>query len=1116
MEGTLEESPVATKRRRKVKANADKKYECRYDGCGKTYSRAEHLYRHHLNRELQSPRTACSYDEEERTTDCFTDEPKAIYRCQYPGCSRSFVRQDLCVRHEERHSSQGSQLQKRDASSRTPGISQRRASSGATATVAEHKRYSSSGSASAVPSAFPHRESYSVARHDRFSHPFRGEDRSDPPALISPTSVESPDQLMTSETNLSTFRPSLKSASSPSDSALSPSANSIHDLSSRSGHRTGFPGGQGIPSDFGLPTKISSRRTSQREDRVEAQDGLTGGKNTIHAHSNSASRSHFGLSTPAAGLSSLGAPETSRRPFATVATHSFDTIEPFSTARYRVPIDGAALALNTNFSYPIFGGDECHRSPSSREAEFAAWLFSESQPDMSAVMSSSGLRAGYSDMGFPSTVGPFHPDLHFEAYYPPHVQPQHPMSLMNLLDPTAPSPPCMSEEKRSELLDIMRDRFQERPDDAVRGYKDVIASGNLNSDDHILSLRMLHIYVGSYFYHQHAQIPILHRPTFCADKTHNLLLLIIIAIGAATLDKAYGNALADTAANFANFIAWHVRWEIVRDVGYRPPAQLWAFQTLVLLEVYEKMYSTRVLHERAHINHDTTLTLMRRGTSLTGKTANESPGSLREARTARSSGSTSASDAVASDESWSQWIRNEATCRIAFAAFVIDSIHATMFGHSAKMVAYEIHLPLPCDEALWGATSAAEVAQIRTSHQTHGIKPVTFLEGLKRTLNGEKVRTNSFGRTILMCGLLSVNYLLNQRDMQMTALDRPAVQSSGPGGKWRATLLRAFDNWMKDFDDALAEVHLTGTAPVSAFNLRRIDDDNLFESRIVLHHLAHIASCVDVVDCQIYAGARRLLGRPIGVKDFTRVRDKMVNRWCRTSNARSAAFHALQFLVQVLLQPSGADTGSGSRSSSSNNNNNNNNTYEKSGPQHYRLARGHSHAHNSHGVSILPHAFDERGRYVARDDFLLNRPWVLYFSALVVWCYGYALEGPLSPPPPDSTFATPEACERDMRRFLGRFSSSHDFHRPRNGDYDHYYAGHQNCAAGENNNPPYRYDGPIESPAGLENVAGMNENVGLLMVLKDSFEATRWELTHEAALLLNNCINKSLGREGGT
>jgi hypothetical protein len=38
------------KRRRVVKPNSEKKFECKHEGCGKSYSRAEHLYRHQLNR----------------------------------------------------------------------------------------------------------------------------------------------------------------------------------------------------------------------------------------------------------------------------------------------------------------------------------------------------------------------------------------------------------------------------------------------------------------------------------------------------------------------------------------------------------------------------------------------------------------------------------------------------------------------------------------------------------------------------------------------------------------------------------------------------------------------------------------------------------------------------------------------------------------------------------------------------------------------------------------------------------------------------------------------------------------------------------------------------------
>lgn len=38
------------KKKRRVVKLSDKKYECPHPTCGKSYSRAEHLYRHQLNR----------------------------------------------------------------------------------------------------------------------------------------------------------------------------------------------------------------------------------------------------------------------------------------------------------------------------------------------------------------------------------------------------------------------------------------------------------------------------------------------------------------------------------------------------------------------------------------------------------------------------------------------------------------------------------------------------------------------------------------------------------------------------------------------------------------------------------------------------------------------------------------------------------------------------------------------------------------------------------------------------------------------------------------------------------------------------------------------------------
>lgn len=46
------QSDSVKKRKRTRKGDSEKKFECKHEGCGKSYSRAEHLYRHQLNRKL--------------------------------------------------------------------------------------------------------------------------------------------------------------------------------------------------------------------------------------------------------------------------------------------------------------------------------------------------------------------------------------------------------------------------------------------------------------------------------------------------------------------------------------------------------------------------------------------------------------------------------------------------------------------------------------------------------------------------------------------------------------------------------------------------------------------------------------------------------------------------------------------------------------------------------------------------------------------------------------------------------------------------------------------------------------------------------------------------------
>jgi hypothetical protein len=148
----------------------------------------------------------------------------------------------------------------------------------------------------------------------------------------------------------------------------------------------------------------------------------------------------------------------------------------------------------------------------------------------------------------------------------------------------------------------------------------------------------------------------------------------------------------------------------------------------------------------------------------------------------------------------------------------------------------------------------------------------------------------------------------------------------------------------------------------------------------------------------------------------------MKEMWAPTARARDATFYALRFLYNVMV------------------------------------AGDHS---------LNPNTAPSAGlSYSARDDFLLNRPWVLYFATLIVWSYGYALDGPVKQP---YQLITYEDKVKDMDSYLKRV-------------------------------------GGVDKPDDLVNQVNRNACLGLLIIMRDMFKKTRWELLHEASNLLTKCI----------
>ncbi|KAF2455044.1 fungal-specific transcription factor domain-containing protein [Lineolata rhizophorae] len=1056
----------SSRKRRRSRKGLDKKFECPHEGCGKSYSRAEHLYRHQLNH-----------------------NPKQIYHCDFPDCNRSFVRQDLCARHKERHTARGSQLLRKDTFMNNlnpivtgalanknavlgkppqgsppvrPGDGQYQTTilnSNGIGGKPSDRSFIVQSPASAVPSSATAGSEISPPLDAQLHSPaamhavnrsksddmYRAADAPRPYEMNTPRSGPSygpgGPQRHTSFGSMGAHRPQISPHTRPTDNFSRPP----------------------LPSQQSVPGSVQSNPMHSPYGVTPTQQPQQYGTPQQQASGSG----HFPSPSPATYQSQQNFPQFTSLPPPTFTTMSQaptsrddSQYATSGTPRAMQGIQDVSSGANDNrmsgvtdafepslqqqpYTMPVFGGDGLGRSPFAMADDFTAWLFNDSQFNNSPMGGYPGA-GNMSNMMGSASIGLQAPYFNYDGavagYLPQPAPPQHPMAVNAILDTSLPES-ALSESKRQEIIDLITMRFNETDHAPVRKQKEELLEGDKDNETHVLSLHMMQVYIGSYWLHFHPQLPILHRPTFNADACPDLLLICMMALGASCLEKNHGHEVTNACSELASFLAWHVRWEIFMDADFRPPAKLWIFQALLLLEIFEKMYSTRPLHERAHIHHATTLTLMRRGSSLIGRSALDSPPSVnkdaKQGSVSSSNGSAHASGTNTPDEWWHHWITNEATRRAAFAAFVMDSIHATMFGHSAVMVAHEMRLPLPCDEALWSATSSAEVGRVEASLHANGVKPTTFLDGLKKTLNGQPVRTNSFGRTILMAGLLSVSWHMNQRDLQVSSLG--VSQALGGRDKWRGSLTRAFDFWKRDFDESLAKSNDLA-APGAYSYSNAMDDDNVFESRTVLHHLAHMAMHVDIVDCQIFAGAPRLLGRSITNQDYQGAKRRMQENWAPTARARDATFYALRFLGAVLLP------------------------------------EDHHHHHGGVQAGSPPSALSLD--YSARDDFLLNRPWVLYFATLIVWSYGFALDGPIRRP---YGLASDEARLRDMGDFLRRV-------------------------------------GGVRAPDDLAKTAERNRCLGLLMLMRDMFRKTRWELLHEASTLLNKCVEMlapGQGQSGG-
>lgn len=288
---------------------------------------------------------------------------------------------------------------------------------------------------------------------------------------------------------------------------------------------------------------------------------------------------------------------------------------------------------------------------------------------------------------------------------------------------------------------------------------------------------------------------------------------------------------------------------------------------------------------------------------------------------------------------------------------------------------------------------------------------------------------------------MSVSWHMRQRDLQSSILG--VRQALGAPDGWRSPLTRSFDFWKTDFDESLAHMRSGKSSWLRASS--GVDEETVSEALCtMMYHLSHMAVNIDITDCQIFAGTRKLLGRTVSPMDYKNVKERMT-AWAATNRAREATFHAVSFVKKVLMS--------------------------EAAPADLRNLSDEELAKNL---------------YNARDDPLFNRPWVLYYAALVLWSYGMALDGPLRPFPSHITFSSDGYQTHDAEQTRAMFQ-----------DAIEYLKSHM---------------GKARNLRDLQHaVGGRNRVVGLIGLVRKSFEGSRWELLQEASERLARAVEMLRG-----
>ncbi|GME48857.1 uncharacterized protein LTHEOB_10743 [Neofusicoccum parvum] len=445
---------------------------------------------------------------------------------------------------------------------------------------------------------------------------------------------------------------------------------------------------------------------------------------------------------------------------------------------------------------------------------------------------------------------------------------ERPMSSMN----RSASLPVIDEVARAQVLDV------------IEAAKPITPDGLYISRNHpLLSLSSLQTYCDLYFTRFNTAYPLIHQPTFDASHVETVLLVSVLLLGATYCEK--------DAHQMAVCIHDVLRPQIFAHAGFNAKPDLWVLQTILLVECFGKSRAGQKQHDMAHLFHGLLINLIRRSDCQTIRApfTNDCSGDL--------------------DNDWRKWAEAEQKKRLAYLCFMWDVQHAVLFCQSLCMSAFELRSNLPCNQQLWEADSAELWQRLREKQKS----PPLFLSLIKAYLtpggSSSPRNLNALSRILLLHGLMSISWDMKRRDQTSLGL----VGKDPVIGDWKTRMSTSYNTWKADFDTYCTNyLTLFCSNPTSPTQQLRREFVTWSTANTAVYHAAHVLLNAEFLDLQIYAGARHILGRPVGRADHARSQ-RVVRRWAGAAaegerlRAATAARHAAQLLRDGVERLDGFD-----------------------------------------------------------------------------------------------------------------------------------------------------------------------------------------------------------------